>query len=448
MIEAAEHATEALLREVSRRGLEYTDDMYSAAIEVDYIFKRHEKIWEHYQSLGDKPSGVGPHTRSAFIHVLTSMGRLDEAVKVLRWTYGYKDIVKPESEIPWRRLLLTTTRNQRGIAYHERALRIAFRQKPDDVELGAQAKVLLSVIKLTTGGPAVFTDVKRELLDLVKATKYRAFALWRQVLTGVMGHYSLRHSTTDLEAMMGLRILEEFIKHAAGILTIVRAQRLWTEYNRYITRSKVISKENRRKYSVRALKLLVGPPYNGHSRTMYFTLVEGNLGRRNLFANPGSTDLPPAKDDDVKEAFYWWKRMRDVEVQPMPDGETIEVDHHPVYPYWWSKMVYALVRAGRQDLAVEVVAEAWYAVKVHKTSNFFDTHSVLLGKAGISRSQLDAARRDFASSRVTQRPERQENGEDQQNETLDAIEEALTTDEKEDGPLQDEEDEVDLNKIV
>lgn len=445
----AEHAIEYLLKEIHDRNLQYTDDIYAMNIELKYILNDHQFILDLYSSLGERPSRVGPFTRSAFIYTLLCMRKVEEASKVLLWTFGDPKVVSPKSDLPYRRFLQTCIRDHRYLEHHARSIQIAFRRKPDDIVLKRETKALLSVLKLTVEGEAKFSEVFQSLLGLMSDWDRKLYGPWYSILTTLLTHNYIRHSTTDLEAIVGLRLLQAFIKYASESLTIVRAQRLWIEYLRQVTKSKVIKLEDRRRYQDAALSLLVGPPYNGYSPGMYFSLAEFNLTRRRLHKERDNPNLPPANDDDVEEAFYWWRRLRGVQVQVLTDGSEVEIEETPRHGGWWSKFVQALSRSGRQDLAVSVVVDAWQSVRLHRSSTFFRTHQALLERGGITREIILAARGERPlASQSREDTEEVDNPEDAREESLDAIEAVLETEEGAQEILTDDDVVVDLRRTV
>jgi hypothetical protein len=118
------------------------------------------------------------------------------------------------------------------------------------------------------------------------------------------------------------------------------------------------------------------------------------------------------------------------------NGTKIDMETASIPRSWRSAVVYAFVRAGRDDAAQKIVADAWINGRERDDNRFFQDHSVILRRCEIPNMHLayasKAQGREAWEDQETEDAMEGEEGEEGEEEDLDRVEENLEALEEED----------------
>jgi hypothetical protein len=429
---ASQHAMARVLSLVESRGLGNTDHVTAAVIETSCLFRDYKNIADQFQRFKKTPRNIGPLTRAAMIHSLLVVNKNDLAREVLEWTQmGDMNFVQPLSLKPYHQYAIDVMRQRRPAKEMLKEIDkvIIDGKTPFGRELSHRFAATLLALRLDVGGAAVADTVAERLIALARLGGGAHYhGRWTGAIERFLNRGGTLHAVKYLEAQVGLRVLEGFIQHADHV-SDVRANRLWDTYLRPITRSSRLNQDQRRMFQQQAIDLFrKGNPEGLRPHTL-FTLVEGSLARRLQYVKPNvvsAANTIRANETDVQDALHWWEylqRVSDPSTNPDALGSTGNGSKVP--GYFWSKAMFAFKRAGREDVAVDLVADAWNGRKVGLAHHFWDEadQAGLLAKAGISSEQLEDAR--MGSWAMSADDVRWERDPVEEEETLDEHEEAL-----------------------
>jgi len=423
---------------IEGRPIQQDDNIVAAALHTRYMYSDHNHIHAQYQRLAASRTNIGPLTRSALIHILFSLNQVSKAVEVLKWTMGYPEIAIPSSPLPYATFVRTYLRRPpKDLSWVQMAQ--VLESRPKYVQLSAVTRALMATAALAWSPISAHGKLLETLLNIIGKGQSK-YMTWRVVLGAVLTHNSGKHSTTDKEARMGLALLRAYIAETSHIQTQSRSERLWQVYLRQITHSLVIGAAARQRYLLEAVSIIEDRYGRMRKHTMY-TLVEAHLSRRHRLAaklakgkqaahnHPSQTrSLPRSDDIDVKQAMYWFRRMRGID--PLSQETNSERLETPISDAWWTRIMYALINARRVDAASLLVAEAWNQEQVPLWAAFWDEarDSGVLAKAGIGEEDLEEERKLLlASGKIRKRSYVREQGDE---ETLDDKEEQLRAEEE------------------